>query len=63
MKNPSRLTNFIENKLNEYTNGISRKSDVGVVLQVGDGIARIYGLESVACGELLEFEDLTIGML
>jgi F-type H+-transporting ATPase subunit alpha len=62
MKNPSRLTNFIENKLNEYTNGISRKSDVGVVLQVGDGIARIYGLESVACGELLEFEDLTIGI-
>jgi F-type H+-transporting ATPase subunit alpha len=31
-------------------------------LQVGDGIARIYGLEKVMAGELLEFEDGTIGI-
>lgn len=62
MKNVSQLTNFVENKLNEYTQTTTRTSDVGVVLQVGDGIARIFGLENVACGELLEFEDQTIGI-
>ena len=62
MKNVSQLTNFVENKLNEYTETTTRTADVGVVLQVGDGIARIYGLENVAAGELLEFEDQTIGI-
>ena len=36
--------------------------NVGTVLQVGDGIARIYGLEKVMAGELLEFKDGTIGV-
>ena len=36
--------------------------DVGTVLQVGDGIARIYGLSKVAAGELLEFPDNVMGM-
>ena len=62
MKNVSQLTNFVQNKLNEYTQTTTRTADVGIVLQVGDGIARIYGLENVAAGELLEFEDLTIGI-
>jgi F-type H+/Na+-transporting ATPase subunit alpha len=62
MKNVSQLTNFVQNKLNEYTEISTRTTDVGVVLQVGDGIARIYGLENVASGELLEFEDQTIGI-
>jgi F-type H+-transporting ATPase subunit alpha len=62
MKNVSQLTNFVENKLNEYTKTTTRTADVGIVLQVGDGIARIYGLENVASGELLEFEDQTIGI-
>jgi F-type H+-transporting ATPase subunit alpha len=62
MKNVSQLTNFVQNKLNEYTNTITRTTDIGIVLQVGDGIARIYGLENVASGELLEFEDQTVGI-
>jgi len=62
MKNVSQLTNFVQNKLNEYTKTTTRTADVGIVLQVGDGIARIYGLENVASGELLEFEDQTIGI-
>ena len=62
MKNVSQLTNFVQNKLNEYTQTTTRTADVGIVLQVGDGIARIYGLENVASGELLEFEDQTIGI-
>jgi F-type H+-transporting ATPase subunit alpha len=62
MKNVSQLTNFVQNKLNEYTQTTTRTADVGIVLQVGDGIARIFGLENVSSGELLEFEDQTIGI-
>ena len=37
-------------------------SEVGSVLSVGDGIARIHGLDSVQAGEMVEFEDGTKGM-
>ena len=36
--------------------------DVGTVLHVGDGIARVYGLSKVAAGELLEFPNKVMGM-
>jgi F-type H+-transporting ATPase subunit alpha len=36
--------------------------EVGVAVQVGDGIARIYGLEGAMAGELLKFEDGTMGI-
>jgi len=51
--------------LREQLSGFKSKSEleeVGTVLQVGDGIARIYGLEKVMSGELLEFQDGTIGV-
>jgi F-type H+-transporting ATPase subunit alpha len=37
-------------------------SEVGRVLSVGDGIARVYGLDQVQAGEMVEFEDGTRGM-
>ncbi|MCI4643997.1 MAG: F0F1 ATP synthase subunit alpha, partial [Hyphomonadaceae bacterium] len=37
-------------------------SDVGQVLSVGDGIARIYGLDSVQAGEMVEFDGGVKGM-
>ena len=37
--------------------------DVGTVLQVGDGIARVYGLEKVMAGELVEFPNNVRGMV
>ena len=37
-------------------------SDVGQVLSVGDGIARVYGLDNVQAGEMVEFENGTRGM-
>lgn len=37
-------------------------SEVGTVLSVGDGIARIYGLDNVQAGEMIEFDDGTKGM-
>ncbi|MBM4333588.1 MAG: F0F1 ATP synthase subunit alpha [Deltaproteobacteria bacterium] len=46
--------------------GFDRKLDVaetGIILSVGDGIARIYGLEHVMAGELLEFPHGVYGMV
>ncbi|HHE64676.1 MAG TPA: F0F1 ATP synthase subunit alpha, partial [Bacteroidetes bacterium] len=37
--------------------------DVGTVLQVGDGIARIYGLSNVMAGELVEFPNNVMGLV
>jgi len=37
--------------------------EVGTVLQVGDGIARVYGLEKVMAGELVEFPNNVMGMV
>ncbi|HET9136632.1 MAG TPA: HAS-barrel domain-containing protein, partial [Candidatus Kapabacteria bacterium] len=36
--------------------------DVGTVLQVGDGVARVYGLSKVMAGELIEFPNKVYGM-
>ncbi len=36
--------------------------ETGTVLQVGDGIARVHGLDNISAGELVEFSDQTIGM-
>src|SRR5919202_6104341 len=38
-------------------------SEVGTVIEVGDGIARIYGLSGAMAGELLEFENGTMGQV
>lgn len=62
MKSVSQLTNFVQTKLKEYTKPSSRTADIGIVLQLGDGAARIYGLENAASGELLEFEDQSFGI-
>ncbi len=40
----------------------ARVTEVGRVLSVGDGIARVYGLDEVQAGEMVEFEDGTRGM-
>ena len=37
--------------------------EVGTVLTVGDGVARIYGLLNATANELLEFEDGTMGIV
>ncbi|MBU1210438.1 MAG: F0F1 ATP synthase subunit alpha, partial [Alphaproteobacteria bacterium] len=37
-------------------------SEIGQVLSVGDGIARVYGLDRVQAGEMVEFQDGTKGM-
>ena len=38
-------------------------TDVGTVIEVGDGIARIYGLRNAMAGELLEFQNGAMGQV
>lgn len=58
---PEEISSVIKQQIESYTSKI-RTEDVGYVLQSGDGIARIYGLESCMYGELLEFENGIKGM-
>jgi len=58
---PDEITNIIRQQIQDYDKNI-KVNNVGTVLQVGDGIARVYGLDQVMSGELLEFEDKTIGI-
>ncbi len=58
---PDEVSNIIRQQIEQYDQEV-KVSNVGTVLQVGDGIARIYGLEQVMAGELLEFEDGTVGI-
>src|SRR5579864_2263084 len=53
---PEEITSILERELRSYTREI-REIGVGTVLQVGDGIARIYGLQDCMVSELLEFLD------
>nr|YP_009504578.1 ATP synthase CF1 alpha subunit [Cyanophora sudae]AWW13608.1 ATP synthase CF1 alpha subunit [Cyanophora sudae] len=58
---PDEISSIIRQQIEQYDQEI-QVSNVGTVLQVGDGIARVYGLDKVMSGELLEFEDGTIGI-
>ena len=58
---PDEISNIIKQQIANYNQEL-QVSNVGTVLQVGDGIARVYGLEQCMAGELLEFEDGTVGI-
>lgn len=58
---PDEISSIIQQQIEQYDQEV-KVANVGTVLQVGDGIARIYGLEKAMAGELLEFEDGTIGI-
>ena len=59
--NPSEITKVIQDKIKNFNKGAD-VSEVGQVLSVGDGIARIYGLDNVQAGEMVEFAEGTKGM-
>jgi F-type H+-transporting ATPase subunit alpha len=61
MRTPEELSNLIKDLIETYTPEV-KMVDFGIVFQVGDGIARIYGLERAMAGELVEFEDGTLGI-
>ena len=62
MIKPGEVTQALEKEIAKYQSKLEIES-VGYVLQVGDGIARVYGLETVMAGELVTFEDGTTGLV
>lgn len=58
---PDEISSIIQQQIQQYDQDV-KVSNVGTVLQVGDGIARIYGLDKVMASELLEFQDGTVGI-
>lgn len=58
---PEEISAVIKEQIKRY-NSVIEVSDFGTVIQVGDGIARIYGLEKCMAGELLEFPGEVYGM-
>src|SRR5437762_3408992 len=58
---PEEITSILERELSSYQTGV-QEVGVGTVLQVGDGIARIYGLQDVAVAELIEFPGGVMGV-
>ncbi|HVK06452.1 MAG TPA: F0F1 ATP synthase subunit alpha [Armatimonadaceae bacterium] len=58
---PEEITSILERQLSQFSSGVEEVG-VGTVLQVGDGVARIYGLRDVAVSELLEFPGGIMGV-
>jgi F-type H+-transporting ATPase subunit alpha len=56
------ISEIIEKQIKDYDKKVE-VSETGVVLSVGDGIARLYGLEKAMAGELLEFPHNIMGMV
>ena len=59
---PEEVSLALKQELERYRNQVQLDS-IGRVIQVGDGIARLYGLDDAMAGELLEFPGQTIGMI
>ena len=58
---PDEISSIIKQQIEQYQQEV-KAVNVGTVFQVGDGIARIYGLDKVMAGELVEFADGTVGI-
>ena len=59
--NPSEVTKILKEQIKNFGDK-AEVTEVGQVLSVGDGIARIYGLDNVQAGEMVEFADGSKGM-
>ncbi|MDE7353544.1 MAG: F0F1 ATP synthase subunit alpha [Acetatifactor sp.] len=59
---PEEISSVIKDQIKRYSAALD-VSDVGTVIQVADGIARVHGLENAMQGELLEFPGEVYGMV
>ena len=59
---PEEISSVIKEQIKNYQTKLET-SDVGTVIQVADGIARVHGLENAMQGELLEFPGEVYGMV
>jgi F0F1-type ATP synthase alpha subunit len=60
--NVAEITSILQSEIASFDQKVG-VSEVGTVIEVGDGIARIYGLRGAMAGELLEFENGTMGQV
>ncbi|MGN0623799.1 MAG: F0F1 ATP synthase subunit alpha [Oscillospiraceae bacterium] len=58
---PDEITGIIKQQIKDYRSKIEL-ADTGTVVTVGDGISRVHGLDNCMSGELIEFENKTMGM-
>ena len=58
---PAEITDILKREIKEYDRQID-VAETGTVLSAGDGIARVYGLENVLAGELVEFPGGLTGL-
>ena len=56
MINPSEISQVLKQQLENVSSKVSFE-ETGVVLEVGDGVAHVYGLDNVCANELVEFEN------
>lgn len=61
-RRPEEITSILKEKIENYTSVVASE-ELGRVIQVGDGIARIYGLQGARYGEMLLFEGGVTGMV
>ena len=59
---PEEVSKIIKTEIENYKTSLDIAS-VGTVVEVGDGIARVYGLQNAMQGELLEFPNNVMGMV
>lgn len=60
--NPEEITAIIKDQIKNYQVDLN-VDDIGTVIEVGDGIARIHGLDKAMAGELLEFDNNVYGLV
>src|SRR3954471_7152216 len=60
--NVAEITSILKEEIRNFDQTVS-VNDVGTVVEVGDGIARIYGLGNAMAGELLEFQNGAMGQV
>ena len=58
---PEEISSVIKEKISSYETGTELKT-AGYVIQIGDSIARVYGIEACVYGELLQFSNGTLGL-
>src|SRR3982750_1524483 len=60
--NVAEITSILQNEIANFDQKVG-VSEVGTVIEVGDGIARVYGLRGAMAGELLDFQNGTMGQV
>ena len=59
---PSEVSEILKKQIDGFKSAVELE-EVGTVLQLGDGIARIYGLNTVQANELVEFDSGVMGIV